>query len=138
MFRQNNSKTFEMSLKHIYEKETLTGQILQLRPLTLSFCAWSSNSIGVDFWSIFDSEESLIVARNKIEKFLTSNNKSGNHYLRANGYLSALRHLKGFLDLKHQTYIYTYEEKSATNYQSQPYPNVSKSWIKRKTFWIRA
>ena len=76
-----------------------------------------NNPIGVDFWSIFANEESLISTRDKIEKFLTNNNRSGNSYLRANGYLSALRHLKAFLDLKHPEYITPYKEKSMINNQ---------------------
>ena len=55
-----------------------------------------NNPVGIDFWSIFASEELLMLARDKIENFLTRNNRSGNLYLRANGYMSALRHIKAF------------------------------------------
>jgi len=78
-----------------------------------------NNPVGINFWSIFASEESLIVARDKIEIFLTSKNRSGDPHLRANGYLSALHHLKTFLDLKYPTCAHPYKEKSATNYQTQ-------------------
>jgi hypothetical protein len=60
-----------------------------------------NNNVGVDFWASLVSEESLLTARDKIRDYLESAKGSGRSYERADGYLSALRHLKGFLNAKH-------------------------------------
>jgi hypothetical protein len=60
-----------------------------------------NNSVGVDFWSSLVDEESLLAARDKMRDFLTSSTGSEGAEERANGYLSALRQLKAFLDAKH-------------------------------------
>ena len=60
-----------------------------------------NNNVGVDFWASLVSEESLLAARDKIRDYLASAKGSGRSDERADGYLSALRHLKGFLDTKH-------------------------------------
>ena len=62
-----------------------------------------NNNVGVDFWSSLVSEEALLVARDKIRDFLAGTKGAGNADERANGYLSALKQLKTFLDTKHPT-----------------------------------
>ena len=62
-----------------------------------------NNNVGVDFWSSFFDEESLITARNKIRDYLENAKSSGRPDERADGYLSALRHLKQFLDTTYPT-----------------------------------
>ncbi|MDR3296308.1 MAG: hypothetical protein LBT26_10870 [Clostridiales Family XIII bacterium] len=62
-----------------------------------------NNNVGVDFWASLVDEESLIAARDKIRDYLESEKGSGRADERADGYLSALRQLKQFLDAKHPT-----------------------------------
>lgn len=62
-----------------------------------------NNNVGVDFWASLVSEESLLTARDKIRDYLATTKASGNAEERADDYLSALRHLKQFLDEKHPT-----------------------------------
>ncbi len=62
-----------------------------------------NNNVGVDFWSSLIDEESLISARNKIRDYLENARSSGRPDERADGYLSALRHLKQFLDTTYPT-----------------------------------
>lgn len=59
-----------------------------------------NNNVGVDFWSSLVDEESLFTARDKIRDYLEGSKSSGRADDRADGYLSALRHLKQFLDAK--------------------------------------
>lgn len=62
-----------------------------------------NNNVGVDFWSSLIDEEALLAARDKIRDYLESAKSSGRADDRADGYLSALRHLRQFLDIKHPT-----------------------------------
>jgi len=62
-----------------------------------------NNNVGIDFWASLVNEESLLTARDKIRDYLESTKGSGRADERADGYLSALRHLKQFLDEKHPT-----------------------------------
>lgn len=62
-----------------------------------------NNNVGVDFWASLISENSMIVARDKIRDYLASTKGSNRSEERADGYLSALRHLKAFLDEKRPT-----------------------------------
>ena len=59
--------------------------------------------MGVDLWASLVSEESLLIARDKIRDYLASTKGSGRLNERADGYLSSLRHLKSFLEDKHPT-----------------------------------
>lgn len=65
-----------------------------------SFYAFNNN-IGVDFWSCFVSEESLLQARDRIRDFIALEKKSDRADVRADNYLNSMRHLKNFLDEKH-------------------------------------
>lgn len=60
-----------------------------------------NNNVGIDFWASLVSEETLLTARDKIRDYLVSTKGSERSDERADGYLSALRHLKSFLDSKH-------------------------------------
>jgi|GEM_PF-466254 len=62
-----------------------------------------NNNVGADFWSSLIDEESLLAARDKIRDYLESTKGSDRADERADGYLSALCHLKQFLDTKHPT-----------------------------------
>ncbi len=62
-----------------------------------------NNNVGMDFWSSLIDEESLFTIRDKIRDYLKGAKSSGRADDRADGYLSALRHLKQFLDIKHPT-----------------------------------
>lgn len=60
-----------------------------------------NNNVGIDFWASLIDEESMLAARDKIRDYLATTKASGRSDERADGYLSALRQLKGFLDAKH-------------------------------------
>ena len=61
------------------------------------------NNVGIDFWASLIDEESMLAARDKIRDYLASTKGSGRPDEQANGYLSALRQLKAFLDTKYPT-----------------------------------
>ncbi|GEM_PF-612889 len=72
-----------------------------------------NNHVVDDFWGSFVSEDSMLAVRDKIETLLLKRNKPASALERANGYLSALRHLKAFLDRKNQEHVnYCREEKT--------------------------
>ena len=75
-----------------------------------------NNNVGVDFWTSLVSEESMLDAGDKIEKFLKNTNRSGDPKIRARGYFRDLRLLKAFLDLEHPTLAADW---SKTNFQAQ-------------------
>jgi len=60
-----------------------------------------NNNIGTDLWTCMISEDSLLIARDLIRNYLAGTKNSDRSDERANNYLSALRQLKGFLDVKH-------------------------------------
>ena len=60
-----------------------------------------NNNVGIDFWSCLIDEEALLTARDKIKNYRENAKTSVSSHDRADGYLSALRHLKQFLDVKH-------------------------------------
>ena len=60
-----------------------------------------NNNVGIDFGASLVSEKTLLTARDKIRDYLVSTKGSERSDERADGYLSALRHLKSFLDSKH-------------------------------------
>ncbi|MEG1925812.1 MAG: hypothetical protein RR415_08690 [Ruthenibacterium sp.] len=78
-----------------------------------------NNNVGVDFWASLVSEESLLTARDKIRDYLESAKGSGRSDERADGYLSALRHLKGFLDSKPSITCHRVERKGNQRRESQ-------------------
>lgn len=88
-----------------------------------------NNNVGIDFWASLISEESLLIARDKIRDYLASTKGSGRSDERADGYLSALRHLKSFLDNKHPTL--------ATDWSGKVISNVNlksdfQAWMKKQ------
>ncbi len=74
-----------------------------------------NNNVGVDFWTSLVSEESLLTARDKMRDYLVSAKSSGRPDERADGYLSALRHLKGFLDAKHPSLVTEWSGKAISD-----------------------
>jgi MoxR-like ATPase len=88
-----------------------------------------NNNVGVDFWASLISEESLLIARDKIHNFLESTKGSERSEERANGYLSALRHLKGFLDEKHPTLTKDWSGKAVSNVNLK---SDFQSWMKKQ------
>lgn len=88
-----------------------------------------NNNVGADFWASLVSEESLLIARDKIRDYLTSTKSSSRPDERADGYLSALRHLKSFLDNKHPAL--------ATDWSGKVISNVNltsdfQAWMKKQ------
>jgi MoxR-like ATPase len=57
-----------------------------------------NNDIGMDFWSCFERDESMLKARDKIRDYLLKEQESARADERANAYLASMKHLKGFLD----------------------------------------
>lgn len=74
-----------------------------------------NNNVGIDFWASLISEESMMVARDKIRDYLVSTNGSTRSGERADGYLSALRHLKAFLDEKRPTLAQDWSGKAVSD-----------------------
>lgn len=60
-----------------------------------------NNNVGLDFWGSLVNEESLLVTRDRIHEYLRDLKGSERANERANGYLSALRQFKAFLDDKY-------------------------------------
>jgi len=88
-----------------------------------------NNSVGVDFWAILVSEESLLAARDKVRDYLVGTKGSDRSNERADGYLSALRQLKRFLDAKHPTLASEWSGKTVS------YANLRsgfRAWMKRQ------
>lgn len=88
-----------------------------------------NNNVGIDFWASLISEESLLIARDKIRDYLASTKGSSRSDERADGYLSALRHLKSFLDNIHPTL--------ATDWSGKVISNVNlksdfQAWMKKQ------
>lgn len=87
------------------------------------------NNVGVDFWASLVDEESLLAARDKIRDYLTTAKASGNAEERADGYLSALRHLKQFLDEKHPTLASDWSGKTISDVNLKA---DFQSWMKKQ------
>jgi KaiC/GvpD/RAD55 family RecA-like ATPase len=88
-----------------------------------------NNNVGVDFWASLVSDEALLVARDKICDFLTSTKGAGNADERANGYLSALKQLKAFLDLKHPNLPAEWSGKSVSDVNLR---SDFQAWMKKQ------
>ena len=92
-----------------------------------------NNMVGVDFWASLVSEESMLIARDKIRDFLEST--KGPDYSkekakeRANGYLSSLRHLKEFLDDRHPTLAKDWSGKAVSNVNLK---SDFQAWMKKQ------
>ncbi len=73
-----------------------------------------TNNVGIDFWASLVNEESMLSAHDEIRDYLAS---KGNDRLdeRANGYLSAMRQLKGFIDAKHPNLLTEWKGKSISD-----------------------
>ena len=74
-----------------------------------------NNNVGADFWASLISEEAMLSARDKISDYLASAKGADNSDERANGYLTALRQLKAFLDDKHPSLPTDWSGKSISN-----------------------
>lgn len=59
-----------------------------------------NNDVGINFWSSFIDEESLLIARDSIRDFLQTKHDPKAQE-RANDYLLAMRHFKSFLNDRH-------------------------------------
>ena len=90
----------------------------QLKDLRNEFDHWSNittssvaffaldNHVVNDFWASFINEDSMLAVRDKIEAMLLKRNKPASARDRADKYLTALRNLKAFLELKHPELVY--------------------------------
>ena len=74
-----------------------------------------NNNIGIDFWSCFIDDVSMLEARNKISDFLRQEKKSDHADERANNYQEAMKHLKKFLDEKHPLLAQEWSGKAVNN-----------------------
>ncbi|NLD06088.1 MAG: EVE domain-containing protein, partial [Synergistaceae bacterium] len=89
-----------------------------------------NNNVGVDFWASLVSEESMLNAGDRIEKFLKNTNRSGDPKTRAKGYFRDLRFLKTFLDLEHPTLATDWSKKiSEDQFSSTGEPEETHTWI---------
>lgn len=88
-----------------------------------------NNNVGIDFWASLVSEESLLIARDKIRDYLAGTKGSGRSDERADGYLSALRHLKSFLDSNHPTLATDWSEKVISNVNLK---SDFQAWMKKQ------
>ena len=70
-----------------------------------------NNNIGIDFWSCFIDDVSMLEARDKISDFLRQEKKSDHADERANNYQEAMKHLKKFLDEKFEKRLLPKKEK---------------------------
>ena len=88
-----------------------------------------NNNVGVDFWASLVSEASLLEARDKIRDYFVDVKGNERSDDRANGYLSALRQLKMFLDAKHPSLPAEWSGKSisVTNLRSE-----FQEWMKKQ------
>jgi hypothetical protein len=68
-------------------------------PVSGSFYAFNNN-IGIDFWSYFINDESMIEARNRLRDFLLIEKQSDLADVRADEYMRSMKFFIGFLDEK--------------------------------------
>jgi hypothetical protein len=93
-----------------------------------------NNNVGVDFWASLVSEESMLNAGEKIEKFLKNTNRSGDPKIRAKGYFRDLCLLKTFLDLEHPTLATDWSKKTVEGQvTSAEEPEELHAWIFQAT-----
>ena len=93
-----------------------------------------NNNVGVDFWTSLVSEESMLDAGDKIEKFLKNTNRSGDPKIRARGYFRDLRLLKTFLDLEHPTLAADWSKKTVEDqFSSLGELKEAQAWIFQAT-----
>lgn len=88
-----------------------------------------NNSVGIDFWAALTSEEGILQARGKIRDFLTSSKASGDPKTRSEGYLTAFRQLKTFLDERHPGLAQEWSGKVISNVSLQ---SDFKAWMRRQ------
>ena len=74
-----------------------------------------NNNIGIDFWSCFIDDVSMLEARDKISDFLRQEKKSDHADERANNYQEAMKHLKKFLDEKYPLLAQEWSGKALNN-----------------------
>lgn len=88
-----------------------------------------NNSVGADFWASLADEEALLSTRDKIRDYLAGTKGLDRSDELADGYLSALRKFRAFLDAKHPTL--------ASEWRGKAVGDVSlrasfQSWMKRQ------
>ncbi len=88
-----------------------------------------NNNVGVDFWASLIDEESMLAARDKIRDFLAAEKGSERSDARADGYLSDLRQLKGFLDVKHPSLPSDWKGKSISDVNLK---SDFQAWMKKQ------
>ena len=76
-----------------------------------------NNNVGVDFWSCFVSEDTLLDAKDRIQNFLTDIRKlpSAGVSQGTSGYYKAMKQLKTFLDEKHPELATEWSGKSVSD-----------------------
>lgn len=74
-----------------------------------------NNNIGVDFWSCFASNESLLAAKEKIREYIATEKQYDRADERATGYYSSMHLLKEFLDEKHPTLVEDWSGKAMSD-----------------------
>ena len=76
-----------------------------------------NNNVGVDFWSCFISEDTLLDAKDRIQNFLTDIRKlpSAGVSQGTRGYYKAMKQLKTFLDEKHPELATEWSGKSVSD-----------------------
>lgn len=88
-----------------------------------------NNNIGVDFWASLVSEEGMLPVRDKIRDYLIATKDSKNPESRANGYFTAIRHLKTFLDEKHPALPGEWSGKAISNANLR---SDFRTWMRRR------
>ncbi len=87
-----------------------------------------NNNIGVDFWSSLISDESLLVARDKIKDHFEAKGYDGSDS-RADGYLKAMKLFKDFLDKDHPQLAADWSGKTVS---SANLKTEYKAWMERQ------
>lgn len=88
-----------------------------------------NNNVGIDFWASLINEESMLAARDKIRDFLATTKGSDRSDERADGYLSALRQLKRFLDVKRPSLPSDWKGKSISDVNLR---SDFQAWMKKQ------
>jgi hypothetical protein len=93
-----------------------------------SFYAFNNN-IGLDFWSCFINDATLLEARDRISDFLSTEKQSDRADERANNYFSSMKYFKNFLDEKHTTLASEWSGKSVSDTYLK---TAFKDWMKKQ------
>ena len=88
-----------------------------------------NNNVGVDFWASLVGEETRLIVRDKIRDYLAGTKSASNAVERANGYLSALKQLRAFLDAKHPELPTEWSGKSVSDVN---FKSDFQAWMKKQ------